>query len=354
MFFKNSLKKLTTLSYVVPMKNARDYILTDGPNYHISRRREILAAHPEIRDLYGPYRMSAVYIVLIVAFQLLIAFLLKDFSWWIIAIAAYTVGAFANHSLYVMIHECTHNVVMKSAFGNKVMGLICDIPLVLPSAMGFRKYHMIHHKHLGEYSYDPDIVSRVEANLVGNSAIKKSFWLMFFSFSQGLRPLKVKFYKPLNGWTVLNTILNIVINVAVFMLVGPMAFLYLALSTLFALGLHPLGGRWIQEHFITKEGQETYSYYGPLNKLAFNMGYHNEHHDFMNVPWINQPKVKKLAPEFYENLASYNSWTKVLLNFIFNKEIDSYTRMVHPDRHPKGALDNEKNLYSKEVIETFY
>jgi sphingolipid delta-4 desaturase len=336
------------------MKIERNFIHTDGPNYHIQRRREIIAKHPEIRDLYGPYTPSALYIVLIVAFQLALSYFLRDQTWWVIAITAYVVGAFANHSLYVMIHECTHNVVLKTALGNKIMGLVCDIPLVLPSAMGFRKYHMIHHKHLGEYSYDPDIVSHTEAKLVGNSTIKKTIWIMLFSLSQALRPLKVQFYKPLNFWTITNTILNIAINVAVFIYIGPMALLYLALSTLFALGLHPLGGRWIQEHFITKEGQETYSYYGPLNKLAFNMGYHNEHHDFMNVAWINQPKVKKMAPEYYENLASYNSWTAVLINFLFNPKIDSYTRMVHPDRHPRLAVDNEKNLYSKEVIETFF
>lgn len=336
------------------MTKERDYILVQGPNYHIKRRREILAAHPEIKDLYGPYQLSALYIVLIVLLQLTIAYFLGDQSWWLTAIVAYLVGAFANHSLYVMIHECTHNVVLSTSLGNKIMGLVCDIPLVLPSAMGFRKYHMIHHKHLGEYSYDPDIVSYTEARLVGNSPFKKALWLMFFSISQGLRPLKVKFYRPLNFWTVINTALNLVVCVAVYVFMGPMALLYLALSTLFALGLHPLGGRWIQEHFITKEGQETYSYYGPLNKLAFNMGYHNEHHDFMNVAWINQPKIKKLAPEYYDNLASYSSWTKVLLNFIFNRNMDSFTRMVHPDRHPKGAVDNEKNLYSKEIIETFY
>ncbi|MBC7711812.1 MAG: fatty acid desaturase [Rhizobacter sp.] len=332
----------------------RDFIKDSGPNHHIGRRREIIAAHPEIRNLYGPYRMSALYIVLVVAFQFAIAYSLRNQAWWLVAIIAYVVGAFANHSLYVMIHECTHNVVLKTSFGNKVMGLVCDFPLVLPSAMGFRKYHMIHHKHLGEYSYDPDITSYREGNLVGNSAIKKAIWLMFFSVSQALRPLKVQFYKPLNIWTAINVLINVAINVGLFIYAGPMAFVYLLLSTLFALGLHPLGGRWIQEHFITKEGQETYSYYGPLNKLCFNMGYHNEHHDFMNVAWINQPKVKQMAPEFYDNLKSYNSWTKVLLNFIFNPEIDSFTRMVHPDRHPKATVDNEKILYSKEVIETFF
>lgn len=336
------------------MENKRDFIFVQGPNYHIQRRREILARHPEVRDLYGPYRLSALYIVLIVSFQFAIAYLLRDQAWWVIGLVAYLVGAFANHSLYVMIHECTHNVVLKSAFGNKVMGIVCDFPLVLPSAMGFRKYHMIHHKHLGEYSYDPDIVSYKEGHFIGNSAIMKALWLMFFSLSQALRPLKVKFYKPLNVWMVINGLVNVAINVAIYVYVGPAAFWYLAFSTLFALGLHPLGGRWIQEHFITKEGQETYSYYGPLNKLCFNMGYHNEHHDFMNVAWINQPKIKKAAPEFYDSLASYDSWTKVLFNFLFNKKMDSFTRMVHPDRHPKAAVDNEKILYSKEVIETFY
>lgn len=337
------------------MKTQRDFIFTSGPNYHITRRREIIAAHPEVRTLYGAYRLSALYISLIVLFQLALAYFLREQAWWLILIVAYCVGAFANHALYVMIHECTHNVVLKTSLGNKIMGLVCDIPLVLPSAMGFRKYHMIHHKHLGEYSYDPDITSYTEGNLIGNHPIKKAIWLMFFSLSQALRPVKVKFYKPLNFWTITNTVMNIAINILVYIYIGPMALLYLALSTLFALGLHPLGGRWIQEHFITKEGQETYSYYGPLNKLCFNMGYHNEHHDFMNVAWINQPKIKKLAPEYYDSLHSYQSWTKVLWNFIFNRNLDSFSRIVHPDRHPKMATkDNEKNLYSKEVIENFY
>jgi sphingolipid delta-4 desaturase len=326
------------------MQKTQDFIHQDGPNYHIKRRREILEKYPEVRSLYGAYWPSAVYICLIVLSQLIIAYFLKDQAWWLILISSYAIGAFFNHSLYVMIHECTHNVVLKSRMGNKIMGLVCDIPLFLPSAMGFRKYHMIHHKHMGEYSYDPDIVSHTEARLVGNSRFKKALWLFFFSLSQALRPLKVQFYKPLNFWTAINTVLQVLINLAIYYFMGPMALLYLGLSTLFALGLHPLGGRWIQEHFVTQEGQETYSYYGPLNKLTFNMGFHNEHHDFMNVAWVNQPKLTKIAPEFYKTLKSYQSWTGVLLNFIFNPRMDSYTRIVHPDRHPQSFKNTEDNF----------
>ncbi len=331
---------------VIParMQKLQDFIHQEGPNYHIKRRREILEKYPEVRSLYGAYWPSAVYICLIVLSQLVIAYLLKEQPWWLILIIAYALGAFFNHSLYVMIHECTHNVVFKNRLGNKIMGLVCDIPLFLPSAMGFRKYHMIHHKHMGEYSYDPDIVSHTEARLVGNSTFKKAIWLFFFSLSQALRPLKVQFYRPLNFWTAINTILQVFINFAIYYFMGPMALLYLALSSLFALGLHPLGGRWIQEHFVTQEGQETYSYYGPLNKLTFNMGFHNEHHDFMNVAWINQPKLTQIAPEFYTNLKSYKSWTGVLLNFIFNPRMNSYTRIVHPDRHPQSFKNTEDNF----------
>jgi len=107
-------------------------------------------------------------------------------------------------------------------------------------------------------------------------------------------------------------------------------------ATIFAIGLHPVGARWVQEHFAFAPGQETYSYYGPLNKVAFNVGYHNEHHDLVNVPWSRLPQIRMMAPEFYQGLHSYQSWTALLFRFIKDRQITLYTYIVRPSR---GASD---------------
>lgn len=57
---------------------------------------------------------------------------------------------------------------------------------------------------------------------------------------------------------------------------GGKTLIYFFLSTGLGLSLHPISGHFIAEHYVFNPGHETYSYYGPLNAITFNVGYHNE------------------------------------------------------------------------------
>ena len=317
-----------------------DFTYTDQVNEHFQRRRDILAAHPEVRGLIAKNPWTAAWVVVLVAAQFAVAAVIGQAPWWAMLLVAYFVGAVVNHALYVLMHECTHDLAFEKAVGNRLLGILCDFPLALPSAMAFRKYHLMHHKYLGQYERDPDIVLKSEAKLIGNSAWRKALWIMGLSISQMLRPLKVKLLigKPIGDrWMTANMLVQLLVDVALVYAFGWPALIYMLLSTFFALGLHPMGGRWIQEHYSLDRQQDTHSYYGPLNRLCFNMGYHVEHHDFANVPWNNLPKLRKTAGEFYDHRFYYTSWVGVVLGFIFNPSMSAYSRIIRRPTAPKPA-----------------
>lgn len=318
----------------------RDFTYTSNQNPHALRGREIIKKYPQVKELMKPYPLSAVFISLIVIFQVTLGihFSSINANWMTIILTGFFIGALMNHALFVMIHEACHDVVVKSRVGNKIWGIICNIPQVLPSAIGFRTYHLLHHAHLNEYDYDADLAFHKEAKWVGNSRIKKALWFVAFMFVEAIRPMRLKKGNLFDAWVLINFIVVIVFDVAIFYYFGPKAFGYLFISTLFSVGLHPVGARWIQEHYTFKEGQETYSYYGIMNKFSFNIGYHNEHHDLFKIPWVHLPKLKETAPEFYNHLYSHKSWTKLLIDFIWRKDMDLYARIVR-SRHDDDSRD---------------
>ncbi len=302
---------------------------------HPIRRMAIMKAHPEVKALIGPDRSTAAIGAGIVAGQVVLATLLGLLGvgyWWAALLVAWFVGAFANHAMFVIIHEATHNLVWNSVVFNKLTVIAADLCNTVPTGMGFRCYHVKHHSHLGDYDFDADLPSRWEADLVGNKWYMKAGWLLFFALFQAFRLERLKGSVPMRGrWTVYNALAIAAFDIAIVYVCGLNGLVYLFASFWFSVGLHPLGARWIQEHFTLDPEQETFDYYGPLNLPGMNIGYHNEHHDFPDVSWRHLPKLRALAPEFYDTLKSHKSWCALFIAFIFDRRYTLYSRV---DRSP--------------------
>ncbi|WP_051955513.1 fatty acid desaturase [Beijerinckia mobilis] len=296
---------------------------------HPVRRRAITAAHPDVAALIGHDPFTFVVTLGIVGLQILMAAWMGTKAWWVALIAAYCIGAFANHALYVVIHDACHNCIFASVRANKWAGILADLPNCVPTAIGFRNFHIKHHSHLGDYDYDADLPSHWEARLFGRTWYGKAAWMFLFPVFQGTRLPRLKASVPMWGrWTFINLACIVAFDLAILVLLGPVALLYLFASFWFSVGgLHPLGARWIQEHYTPDTEQETYDYYGPLNVVALNIGYHNEHHDFPDVPWVRLPCLTVMAPEFYAHLKCHRSWFKLFVTFIFDPRFTLYTRL---------------------------
>ena len=69
---------------------------------HKARTQQILAAHPEIVDLFGSEWKTKWMVLATVILQVSVAVLVKDQSWPVFLLAAYVIGATANQ--YVSFH----------------------------------------------------------------------------------------------------------------------------------------------------------------------------------------------------------------------------------------------------------
>jgi sphingolipid delta-4 desaturase len=292
-----------------------------------------LRHHPDLRQYIGKNPYTFLVIAGCIALHLGMAFLLRDAPWWTILPASFLFGAYASHALWVMIHECAHNLIFTRSYWNTLAGIAANLPHLLPSAVSFQRYHLKHHAFQGVYDLDADLPSQWEARLVGHSAIGKAVWLLLFPFFQVARPPRLREIRMFDRWIVLNIVLQLLFDVGVYSYLGPRAFFYLLASFFFSVGLHPLGARWIQEHYLVAPPQETYSYYGPLNVVAFNVGFHNEHHDLPSIPWNRLPKVRAAAPEMYDSLVFHTSWTGLLWKFVFDPSLSLFSRTERQERN---------------------
>ncbi|KAL1960260.1 hypothetical protein VTO42DRAFT_8803 [Malbranchea cinnamomea] len=361
---------------------------------HRSRRQAIIKAHPEVLKLCGPEPLTKYVVFGVVSLQIICAYLLRNtpILSWPFLITAYVVGATANQNLFLAIHEISHNLAFKSPWGNRLLAIFANLPIGLPYSAAFRPYHLTHHKSLGVAGLDTDLPTALEAVFL-DSLLGKAFFCTFQIFFYAVRPMFV--YTPkFTSVHLLNIVVQFSFNFLIYRLFGssPQPLYYFLLSSFLAGSLHPCAGHFIAEHYffsnikggteslkerrekasLQKEKDndgssalsslvppETYSYYGPLNILTYNVGLHNEHHDFPAIPWTRLHKLHKIAAEFYEPLPCHKSWVWVIWTFILDKNVGMWCRvkraqggrLVGGRGGESGVVDRENGGWKESEIQ---
>ncbi len=310
--------------------SARGFAWTEAPEPHAERRRAMLRDHPEIRALYGPSTRTKYVCTALVAVQLAVAYLLRDASWVWVVIVAYAFGGVVNQSLLLAIHELSHNLAFRRPAYNRLFAVFVNLPIGVPVAETFRYYHLLHHLNQGDERLDTDLPTELEGRLT-RGPVGKLLWLSVQGLAYALRPLIVHPKRPSLA-ELGNLVVVFAFDWAVLHFWGVKSLAYLPIGSLAVMGLHPIAGHYISEHYVFRPGQETYSYYGPLNLIAFNVGYHNEHHDFPYVAGARLPELRRIAPEFYRDLLHHGSWTATLVRYVTRPSLGGFSRVKRRTR----------------------
>jgi len=306
-------------------KTKDDFHWIESDEPHTTRRREILRMHPEIKELFGPEPLTFLVVLILTFSQLWIASWISQCSSFVFILIMYFYGGTVNHTLQLANHEISHNLVFESTFLNMMLGIFANIPTAIPSSVTFRYYHMDHHQYQGVHISDTDIPSLWEVSFFKTKFLKL-IWVSGQAAAYGIRPLLTN-PKAITKMQILNTLCVITCDAIIYYNYGFYSLLYLLSSSLIGLGLHPAAGHFIAEHYEFVKGYETYSYYGPLNYVNFNVGLHNEHHDFPKIPWTRLSMVRKIAPEWYDHLPHHTSYVAVLYHYIMDDEIGPWSRV---------------------------
>lgn len=316
-----------------PKASKKDFVWSDKEYMHIARNREMLKKYPQIKKLMGYDPSTKYYCVAIVLIQAVLGYYAPQMSWTMFIGLAYVVGATIHSALYLATHEVTHNLAFKSPLANDMFAIFINFPIVAPFAMMFKTYHADHHRYLGWDGVDTDLPAELEAKLLSNF-FGKLFFLTFQILFYTGRPMIVRMIKF--EWKhYLNYALLLGVHAWIAYSYSYWSTLYWLLSGFLAGSLHPLAGHFLAEHYLFDgdSSQETFSYYGPWNYVTFNGGYHVEHHDFPHIPWTRIDQVRKIAPEYYDHLKTVDSWGMLLIRFLFDSKMSSYSRI----KREKGA-----------------
>jgi len=303
---------------------------------HNDLRREAISNHPEFRHLSGTDWRTALALPVILVVHWGIAWAVSDASLLVIFLAAFIPGQIAIHSAGSLVHETAHKLIFR---GEKAkLGFDLGLEWILSSygkQLTYQYEHVTsHHPYIGDYERDYEhedicafqsrMMLRSEnprlqhlltavtlfihalplGSIIADPVIKRMNW------DATQRPQSdperhIDAAKPPKSQVRLFIAVSALSNVTMLLLLGPWALLYHIWALSLFLGKFGIWnlGQSLSEHEGSDEVTPTRSYYGPLNWLLFNTGYHNEHHTFPAVPWTRLPELKRQAPEQFNVVA---------------------------------------------------
>ena len=116
-------------------KPAEDFYWVEDREPHFDRRKEILKAHPEVKELIGTDPKLKYVTVALVLIQLTVAVFIHQLSWLPFLLVTYFVGATISSALLLAIHEITHYLAFKSKRNNNLLALVANFPIVFPLSL---------------------------------------------------------------------------------------------------------------------------------------------------------------------------------------------------------------------------
>lgn len=320
--------------------------------WHRDRAKAIVKAHPEVKNLFGHDASTAFWCLAVAGLQIALAIGASRLPWWGMLLLAWCVGALVNIALYQLGHECVHNLVFKRQSWNRVMFTITTLPMFLSGHHTWWAEHLVHHNDMGAKK---DFITRRRTLFLMTRRASPLFvpyvvWMLFLQLLRSVVGLIMWIGGMLRGrlkpgpwtlavladehlvsgykkdraeiWAALYPLANLALCGALFAYGGWLSIAYLWASQAFMTGfLQPYALGWVLgiSHFHgSRRYQPTASHYGWLvNWLSFNAGLHVEHHDLMQVPWRRLWKLRRLAPEYYDDLVPIRSYTLLGLQFVF-------------------------------------
>jgi hypothetical protein len=95
--------------------------------------------------LKRPPTSSRMQVIGVIITQFILAYMVREWPWWKMWLAAYVLSATFNQNLLIAQHEISHFLAFKKPSYNKILALAANLPLIIPMAVKFREYHHDHH-----------------------------------------------------------------------------------------------------------------------------------------------------------------------------------------------------------------